>query len=442
MTDDEPLLSVRDLELHYPVTKGLLRREVDRVRAVDGVSFDVRAGESFGLVGESGCGKSSTALSVLRMEEPTGGQIRFDGEEVIGFDDEELRRYRRRVQLVLQDPDSAFNPRMTVGEAVGEPLAVHGLDDDERRREVVEDTLERVGLSAAAADGYPHEFSGGEKQRIAIARALVLNPDVILADEPVSALDGRTKTDVLELLGDLQREFGIAVVLISHDIDLVRRFCDRVAVMYLGEIVERGPTQSVVGAPKHPYTRTLVASVPSLDPSAPAEAAGVEFLTDEMPDATDVPSGCRFHPRCPSIIPPEDVELPADQWRGVVAFRFRLEDDWPDADTLRAALRQELPPARRNGADVEDAVRSGFDLPAELPDESVEAAVATAIDAIEDGDVEAARASLAGTVTSVCEHEPPDPAGVDAEHPTACHRYDPDRPGDELVGPEAESNGR
>ena len=431
MADDNPLLSVRNLELHYPVTEGLLRREVGRVRAVDGVSFDVRAGESFGLVGESGCGKSSTALSILRMEEPTGGQVRFDGEDVFEFDDEELRRYRRRVQLVLQDPDSAFNPRMTVGEAVGEPLAVHGLDDDEHRREVVEDTLERVGLSAAAADGYPHEFSGGEKQRIAIARALVLNPDVILADEPVSALDGRTKTDVLELLGDLQREFGIAVVLISHDIDLVRRFCDRVAVMYLGEIVERGPTQSVVGDPRHPYTRTLVASVPSLDPSAPADAAGVEFLTDEMPDATDVPSGCRFHPRCPSIIPPYDVELPADQWRGVVAFRFRLEEEWPDAETLRAALREELPPAHRNGADIEEAVRSGFDLPAELPDEAVEAAVAAAIDALEDGGVEAARQPLAEAVTSVCEREAPTPADVDAPHPVACHRYDPSKPGTE-----------
>ena len=440
MADDDPLLSVRNLELHYPITEGLLRREVGRVRAVDGVGFDIRAGESFGLVGESGCGKSSTALSILRMEEPTGGQVRFDGEDVSEFDDEELRRYRRRVQLVLQDPDSAFNPRMTVGEAVGEPLAVHGLDDDERRREVVEDTLERVGLSAAAADGYPHEFSGGEKQRIAIARALVLNPDVILADEPVSALDGRTKTGVLELLGDLQREFDIAIVLISHDIDLVRRFCDRVAVMYLGEIVERGPADEVVGAPKHPYTRTLVASAPSLDPSAPAADAGVQFLTDELPDATDVPSGCRFHPRCPAIIPPEGVALPADQWRGVVAFRFRLEEEWPDAGTLRAALRGELPPARQDG-DVAETVRTGFDLPAELPDSDVEAAVSTAIDAVEDGDVEAARAALAGTVTSVCERERPEPAGVGAEHPAACHRYDPDRPGDEPVGLEAESNG-
>ncbi|MFT4884006.1 MAG: peptide/nickel transport system ATP-binding protein, partial [Natronomonas sp.] len=255
---DDPLVSVRNLELHYPVTEGLLRRETGRVRAVDGVSFDIRPGESFGLVGESGCGKSSTALAMLRMEEPTGGEIRFDGEDVLEYDAADLRRYRRRVQLVLQDPDSAFNPRMTVGEAVGEPLRVHGLSDSERRREIVADALERVGLSGEDADDYPHEFSGGEKQRIAIARALVLNPDVIVADEPVSALDGRTKAEVLDLLDDLQDRFGIAIVLISHDIDLVRRFCDRVAVMYLGEIVERGPTETVVGDPSHPYTRTLV----------------------------------------------------------------------------------------------------------------------------------------------------------------------------------------
>ncbi|MFC7236690.1 ATP-binding cassette domain-containing protein [Saliphagus sp. GCM10025317] len=218
MTEADPLLSVRNLEKHYPITKGLLRREVGTVRAVDGVSFDVQPGEAFGLVGESGCGKSTTALSVLRLEEPTGGEVRFDGDDVRAYDDDELRRFRRRAQLVLQDPDSALNPRRTVGESVEEPLRIHGLHGSQRRRHVVEDTLERVGLSAAAADQYPHEFSGGEKQRIAIARALVLNPDLLVADEPVSALDGRTKADVLELLGRLQREFDVAIVFISHDV--------------------------------------------------------------------------------------------------------------------------------------------------------------------------------------------------------------------------------
>jgi peptide/nickel transport system ATP-binding protein len=431
---DDPLVSVRNLELHYPVTEGLLRRETGRVRAVDGVSFDIRPGESFGLVGESGCGKSSTALAMLRMEEPTGGEIRFDGEDVLEYDAADLRRYRRRVQLVLQDPDSAFNPRMTVGEAVGEPLRVHGLSDSERRREIVADALERVGLSGEDADDYPHEFSGGEKQRIAIARALVLNPDVIVADEPVSALDGRTKAEVLDLLDDLQDRFGIAIVLISHDIDLVRRFCDRVAVMYLGEIVERGPTETVVGDPSHPYTRTLVASIPSLDPAIPAADAGVDLLTDDLPDATDVPSGCRFHPRCPAIIPPESVDLPRDHWQGVVAFRFRLEREWDDADELRASILREVPPAERSDTDIGTAVRAAFGLPEELADADVEAAVEAAVKAIESGDLDAARRPLAETTTSVCERESPAVVEVETAHPVSCHRYDPSVPGDPETG--------
>jgi peptide/nickel transport system ATP-binding protein len=433
MTDD-PLVSVRNLELHYPVTEGLLRREAGRVRAVDGVSFDLRAGESLGLVGESGCGKSSTALAMLRMEEPTGGEVRFDGEDVLEYDDADLRRYRRRVQLVLQDPDSAFNPRMTVGEAVGEPLRVHGLADDERRREVVEDALERVGLAGADADDYPHEFSGGEKQRIAIARALVLNPDVIVADEPVSALDGRTEAEVLGLLEDLQERFGIAVVLISHDIDLVSRFCDRVAVMYLGEIVERGPTDAVVENPSHPYTRTLVASIPSLDPAAPADAAGADLLTDDLPDATDVPSGCRFHPRCPAVVPPEDLDLPRNQWQGVAAFRFRLDGEWNDAEEFRAALLREIPPAERSDTDLAAAVRTAFDLPAELADSDAEAALGEAVDAIEDEDLDAARRRLADIATSVCEQEEPSAADAETSHHVACHRYDSSVPGETETG--------
>lgn len=423
---DEPLLAVEDLELHYPITEGLLRRETGRVKAVDGVGFDVRAGESFGLVGESGCGKSTTALSILRMEEPTGGKIRFDGEDVLSYDDRGLRQYRRRVQLVLQDPDSAFNPRMTIGETVAEPLRVHGLDDASRRRAVVEDTLERVGLEGSDADDYPHEFSGGEKQRIAIARALVLNPDMIIADEPVSALDGRTKSSVLELLERLQREFGIAILFISHDIDVVRRFCDRIAVMYLGEIVEHGPAEAVIDDPNHPYTRALVASVPSLDPSA--ERAPTELLTDTLPDATNVPSGCRFHPRCVSIIPPEDVELTEQVWQGVVAFRFHVEQEWDDADLLRASLAERA--GEPSGVSVDVLARSAFDIPEPVADEAVERAVSQAVDAIESGSLPEAREKLAETVSTICERDNPTLSEETTAHPVACHRYDPSKPGD------------
>ena len=333
---ENPLLEVEDLEKHYPITEGLLRRQVGTVRAVDGVSFAVQPGEAFGLVGESGCGKSTTAHSLLRLEEPTGGDVLFDGEDILAYGTDELRRFRRRTQLVLQDPNSAFNPRQTVGDAVAEPLRVHGLDDAETRRRVVDDALERVGLDGADADSYPHEFSGGEKQRISIARALVLNPDLIVADEPVSALDGRTKADVLDLLDDLQDEFGLSMLLISHDIDMVRRFCDRIGVMYLGQIVEQGPTAGVIENPLHPYTQMLISSVPSLDPHA--APAAVETPSDELPDASDVPSGCRFHPRCPAIIPPADVELPREQWLDVVSLRFYLENDWADARSARQSL--------------------------------------------------------------------------------------------------------
>jgi len=420
---DGALLEVTDLEKHYPITEGLLRRETGRVRAVDGVSFSLARGETLGLVGESGCGKSTTALSVLGLEEPTGGEVRFDGRDVTGFDRRELRAYRRNVQLVLQDPDTAFNPRQTVGRAVAEPLRVHGMTDADRRREIVEDTLERVGLAAEDADGYPHEFSGGEKQRIAIARALVLNPDVVIADEPVSALDGRTKAEVLQLLDDLQERFGLAVLLISHDLDLVRRFCDRIAVMYLGSIVERGPAAAVVETPQHPYTRVLRSSLPTLDGGrTPTDAR-----TAEPPDASDVPAGCRFHPRCPAIIQPETVSLPRDQWLDVVALAVHLREDWTDAEGLLASLPGD---GDRDGdGGVEARLRAAFDLPGTVADERVDGAVRGAAAALADGDLDAARGRLDAVVAGVCEEHDPELSDAHTPHEVACHRYDPTMPG-------------
>ncbi|MGM0606322.1 MAG: ABC transporter ATP-binding protein, partial [Halobacteriota archaeon] len=318
---DRPLLEVRDLKTHYPITEGIFRREVGRVKAVDGVSFQLDAGEALGIVGESGSGKTTTALSILGLEAPTHGDVVFDGQRVSELSGAALRAFRRRAQLVVQDPNEAFNPRMTVGEAVAEPLSLHGMRDADRRRRIVADLLERVGLSAHDLDRYPHEFSGGEKQRIAIARALVLNPDLIVADEPTSALDGRVQADVLALLDDVRREFDIAVLFISHDIDVVRRFCDRVAVMYLGEIVETGPIEAVLSEPAHPYTRLLLGSVPSLDP---ADRTMAKPLTDTIPDPSAPPAGCRFHTRCPERIPPDEVTLTASVWQAVAAFELTL----------------------------------------------------------------------------------------------------------------------
>ena len=425
---DEPVLSVANLEKQYPITEGLLRREVGQVRAVDGVSFDLHAGEAFGLVGESGCGKSTTALSLLRLEEPTGGEIRFRGEDVLAYGRSELREYRRQVQLVLQDPDSAFNPRLTVGEALEEPLRVHGMTDADRRRRIVTDALERVGLAGDDRTSYPHEFSGGQKQRIALARALVLNPDVILADEPVSALDGRTKADVLDLLADLQAEFDLTVLLISHDVDVVRRFCDRIGVMYLGKLVECGPTASVLKSPHHPYTRALLSSIPSLDPHRPAAETGEQTLTDELPDATDVPSGCRFHPRCRSIIPPEDVALPPETWRRVVALRLHLEADWSDTETLARSL------ADADSGAFESRLRATFELPETLSESRVEAAVADAGAALASGDLDGARAAVRAVTETVCGQDSPVLTDEHTTHAVACHRYDPNQPGAPLDG--------
>jgi peptide/nickel transport system ATP-binding protein len=420
MTDDEtPLLEVEGLKTHYSITQGLLQREVGRVHAVDGVSFEIGRGEALGLVGESGSGKTTTALSTLRLEEPTAGEIRFDGDRVTELSGADLRAFRRRAQLVVQDPNEAFNPRIRVGEAVAEPLALHGMDDADRRRAIVEDLLERVGLSAADADRHPHEFSGGEKQRLAIARALVVNPDLIVCDEPTSALDGRVQADVLALLDEVRREFGVAVLLISHDVDVVRRFCDRVAVMYLGEIVERGPTADVFESPAHPYTRVLLGSVPSLDP---ADRELARPLTDSIPDPADPPGGCRFHTRCPELIPPSDVDLPRTLWRTLAAFRFSVAtgelpqsvDDVGSESTVDAA-----------------AVREAFGLPAEIPDDDVRRGVDEAIEALCRGDRAAARELLAETLPSICERATPATAECDGRS-VQCHRYDSEREAEPL----------
>ena len=420
--DGDPLLEVTDLETHYPITKGVLRREVGRVRAVDGVSFELGRGEVLGIVGESGSGKTTVAHSVLRLEEPTGGEVTFDGESVTELSGDGLRSFRRRAQLVVQDPNEAFNPRLTIAEAVAEPLELHGMRDAERRRAIVDDILERVGLSAADADRYPHEFSGGEKQRLSIARALVCNPDLIVADEPTSALDGRVQSDVLGLLDEIRREFGISILFISHDIDVVRRFCDRVAVMYLGEIVERGRIDEVLESPAHPYTRVLLGSVPSLDPT---ERALARPLTDTIPDPADPPDGCRFHTRCPELIPPPDVDLSASLWETLAAFRFTV-----DAGELPSAVDVESV----DGSVEAATVREVFDLPDRIPDDGVSKAVEAAVDAVASGDLDRAADELSTALPSVCESVVPGES-IHEERPVRCHRYDSSREGEPRAWP-------
>jgi len=421
---DEPLVRVRGLEKHYPITEGVLRREVGRVRAVDGISFDLRRGETLGIVGESGCGKSTAATTLLRLEEPTGGSVLFDGEEVTAFDDGELTRFRRRAQLVFQDPASSFDPRMTVGESVGEPLVVHGMRDRDRRRAIVEDLVERVGLSAADCDRYPHEFSGGQKQRLGIARALVVNPDLIVADEPTSALDVSVQAEILRLIERVQDEFGVAIVFISHDMGVVREVCDRVAVMYLGEFVETAPTEDLFESPQHPYTRALLSSIPEPDPRR--RGGGVE-LRGDVPSPSAPPSGCRFHTRCPDVIQPSGLDLPQPAWRAVVSFRHRLATRGLDLAAARefAAAERGVDPGAVDDDAVAAAVRDEFGIPPTLPDPGAESTLAAALEAVLDGDRPAALDRLSGTFETVCREVEPGTHPTGTGHEAACHLHDP-----------------
>lgn len=436
--DDATLLSVRDLEKHYPIEKGILNREVGRARAVDGISFDLERGETLGIVGESGCGKSTAATSMIRLEEPTGGEVYFDGDDILDYDEDELQTFRRNVQLIFQDPDSSFDPRMSIGDSLQEPLIVQGMNDRERRRSIVADLLERVGLSESDMNRYPHEFSGGQKQRIGLARALTVNPKLIVADEPVSALDVSVQSEVLRLLEEFQDEFGLTMLVISHDLAVVREVCDRVAVMYLGEFVEVGPTEELFSNPKHPYTRALVSAIPTPDPTD--RGLGQE-LQGDVPDPSNPPSGCRFHTRCPEVIPPDSIDLPQDVWRKTLHFRKQVRSGSLDLETIVevGAIESDdyagVDDATRE--DVEDRVlkqwiREEYELPDRLPDTTAETALDDALTSILEDDVDDAIDTLDDTFTTICEREHPDLRTVDTDHRSACHLNDEVSRPDEL----------
>ncbi len=303
------LLEVRDLKKHFRVSSGLLRTS-GAVRAVDGVSFSVDAGETFALVGESGCGKTTIAKMVLMLERPTAGAILFEGKDLARMSGAELKAYRRHVQAVFQDPYASLNPRLRVRTIIAEPILAHERPERAALRRRVEEVLDVVGLPAAAADLFPHEFSGGQRQRVAIARALAVNPRCIVLDEPISALDVSIRAQVLNLLADIQERFRLTYLIIAHDLALVEHFSTRVGVMYLGNMVEAGPTDAVFARPCHPYTQALLASVPRPDPD---HQPPLDVIRGEIASALAPPSGCKFHPRCPRAIDRCAVEVPA--WR-------------------------------------------------------------------------------------------------------------------------------
>jgi len=302
-----PLLEVEGLTKHFPIRRGLFRRLVGNVQAVTDVSFNVGAGETLAIVGESGCGKSTTGRTLLRLIEPTSGAVRLEGTDLLTLSRGELREMRRKMQIIFQDPYGSLNPRMTVREVLAEPLLLHGVATPATLRTKVAEVLELCGLSSFHAERYPHEFSGGQRQRVGIARALATRPRLIVCDEPVSALDVSVQAQIVNLLQDLQRELGVAYVFISHDLAVVRHIATRVAVMYLGRIVEEAPAAELFAAPLHPYTRSLIAAAPRPDPTAGRVRASVE---GDAPSALAPPPGCAFHPRCPLAIDRCRVDLP------------------------------------------------------------------------------------------------------------------------------------
>jgi len=416
MQTGETLVEIDGLKTYYGES-GLLGGKP--VKAVDGVSFDVHRGETLGLVGESGCGKSTLGRTLMQLETATAGEVEYDGTDITTLSGEDLKEWRQNVQMVFQDPDSSLNTRMTVGEIIMEPLNVHGWKTPQKRRERVRELLDIVGLSEEHYYRYPFQFSGGQKQRIGIARALALEPDFLVLDEPVSALDVSVQAKILNLLDDLQDEFGLTYLLIAHDLSVVEHICDRVAVMYLGKIMEIGPVDAIFDDPANPYTNSLLSAIPEPDP-------GVEksriTLRGTPPSPRDPPTGCVFNTRCPYKIRPDQyADLDDDVWEAVEVFREVLRERSDVTKSVSERVRGLLG-METKGMDVEEVVDdafSGLDVPG-----SVRQTVDEAVEHVERDDLTSAQEVLRDEFGSVCEEEQPEQLPVgDTGRVSRCHRH-------------------
>lgn len=432
-----PILEARDLTKYYESDGSFIDSLLGRkkvVKAVEGVDIELYPGETLGVVGESGCGKTTLARSLLRLVEPTDGTITYrktdeDGKsekvELTGLSGSKLRDLRTDIQYIFQDPFASLNPRMTVGEIIGEPLEVHNIATGDERVQRVEELLETVGLNPSHTYRYPHEFSGGQRQRIGIARALAVDPEVIVCDEPVSALDVSVQAQILNLLEELQDEFDLSYLFIAHDLSVVEHISDRVAVMYLGEIAEIAPCDELFSAPKHPYTEALLSVIPEPDPLWEGNKI---LLEGEVPSPMDPPSGCRFHNRCHKVIPPEEFDIETSEWKALLNLKIRLQEAESEAELLALAGDTKQRPDLSDASveSLEQQIREQYTLPSPLSDPVAEKELKNAIEQLYERDIASALQSLEEVFVSPCESTNPELVAVEDGHGVSCLLYEDD----------------